>query len=147
MKNKKMLYWNSFEQHPFPGSLMEPLVRNSVSFRISFGERLSGACSCQAEALRAFLLPDSGAMSLGTGVSDVQVRAETRAGKPGRGMQQTGEGVNQRSVGCKGSSCPKGSCISPKLLGNICLRGCRVMPGKQRHFPCAAIPSVGSAEH
>lgn len=147
MKNKKMLYWNSFEQHPFPGSLMEPLVRNSVSFRISFGERLSGACSCQAEALRAFLLPDSGAMSLGTGVSDVQVRAETRAGKPGRGMQQTGEEDESEECGMQRQQLPQRVLHISHPAGKHLPQVCRVMPGKQRHFPCAAMPSVGSAEH
>lgn len=53
----------------------ETLVRNSVSFRKSFGKRLSGASRCQAEAITA-KLTDLGEMSLGTGVSDVQVRAE-----------------------------------------------------------------------
>lgn len=70
-----MLYWSSFEQHPFPGSLMKPWSEIQCFFRISFGERLSGACGCQAEAITAELA-DLGEMSLGPGVSDVQVRAE-----------------------------------------------------------------------
>lgn len=81
---------------------METLVRNPVFFRISFGERLSGACRCQAEAITAELA-GLGEMSLGTGVSDVQGRA-------GRRMQQTsaaGEGINKRQCGMQRQQLPQ----------------------------------------
>lgn len=46
-----------------------------LAFRKSFGERLPGACRCQAEAIAAELTA-LGEMSLRIGVSDVQVSAE-----------------------------------------------------------------------
>ena len=55
-------------------------------------------------------------------------------------------------MGCRGNSCPKRSCVAPKLIGNVCctryraMRGSRTRTGKQRRFADAEIPGVGSAE-
>lgn len=95
-------------------------VRNSVSFRISFGERLSGACRGQAEAITAEL-PDSGEMSLGTGVSDVQVRAErvvqgSLAGGCSK-LQLLGRGINKRQCGMQRQQLPQRVLHIPPTAG------------------------------
>lgn len=122
-----------------------------MSFRISFGERLSGACRCQAEAITAEL-PDLGEMSLGTGVSDVQVRAEgavqgSQAGGCSK-LQLLGRGINKRQCGMQRQQLPpKGLAYLPKCLMRYrVMPGSRVRAGKQSHFPGAGMPRVGSTE-
>lgn len=114
-----MLYWNSFEQHPFPGSLMKPRSEIQCLSEYPLG-RLSGACRGQAEAITAEL-PDSGEMSLGTGVSDVQVRAErvvqgSLAGGCSK-LQLLGRGINKRQCGMQRQQRPQRVLHIPPTAG------------------------------